>query len=312
MASCFLLSAGIQEEFLSHFQGWVEYLEGHIGRLLWNLCVILAILAAAKLLLAILSKCTNRLMKSPRYHQNERQGKRVDTMMTLVRSVARYAVYCVAILMIFSQLGFGSVLENLLVTAGIGSIAIGFGAQSLVKDVVTGLFMMFENQFAVGDYIKTDDVEGTVEATAMRVTYVRVFTGQQVIIPNGLITRVTNYSRGQALAVVVIATPYEEDTQRLIGVIQQAAEEYASAHPDLVEGKPETQGIVEFSNSGVNIRLICKTKPMAYWEVERGLRLAVKERFDQLGIPFPYPHVVTSGGTPAEKAAPKEPLCAEE
>ena len=251
MISQFLLATSVREEFLSHFQAWTNYLEENIGRLLWNICVILAILAAAKILLGIFSKCTDRLMKSPRYHQSERQGKRVDTMMTLVRSVARYAIYCVAVLMIFSQLGFGSVLQNLLVTAGIGSIAIGFGAQSLVKDVVTGLFMMFENQFAVGDYIKTDDIEGTVEATAMRVTYVRVFTGQQVIIPNGLITRVTNYSRGQALAVVIISTPYEEDTRRLIGVIQQAAEEYADAHADLVEEKPQVQGIVEFAASSV-------------------------------------------------------------
>ncbi|HIX65614.1 MAG TPA: mechanosensitive ion channel family protein [Candidatus Anaerotruncus excrementipullorum] len=302
-----LLAAGIGEEFFSHFQNWLAYLESHLGRLLWNICVILAILAAAKLLLAIFSKCTDRMMKSPRYHQSERQGKRIDTMMTLMRSVARYAIYCVAALMIFSQLGFGTVLQNLLVTAGIGSIAIGFGAQSLVKDVVTGLFMMFENQFAVGDYIKTGDVEGTVEATAMRVTYVRVFTGQQVIIPNGLITQVTNYSRGNALAVVVIATPYEEDSRRMMGVIQQAAQEYADAHPDLVEEAPRVQGIVELAGSSVNIRLVCKTKPMAYWEVERGLRLAVKERFDQLGISFPYPHLVAvQEGQPQQATAPAE------
>ena len=279
-----LEAASIGTQFSQNLEELFASFQENAGRLLWNFCAVLLIFLGARLLLGLVSKGTRSVMRSKKYHATEGQGKRIDTMMTLTRSVARYAIYFIAILMAFAQLGFGSVLQNLLVTAGIGSLAIGIGAQSLVKDVATGFFLMFENQFSVGDYIKVDDAEGTVEATAMRVTYLRTFSGQQVILPNGSINRVVNYSRGGAVAVVVVSTAYESDTRAVIELIRQAAQDYAAAHPELVEDAPYVQGVVELAPSSVDVRLVCKTKPMKHWEVERGLRLAVKERFDSLGL----------------------------
>jgi small conductance mechanosensitive channel len=251
--------------------------------------MVLLIFIAAKIVLAVVSAWTERIMRSPRYHKNEQQGKRVNSMMSLTRSVLRYFIYFVAFLATLRQLGFGNLMSNLLVTAGIGSVAIGFGAQSLVKDVVTGFFMMFENQFSVGDYVRVDDIEGTVEATAMRVTYLRTPKGEQVIIPNGSISRIRNYARGTALALVNISTPYDADTKKMMQIILQAAAEYAKQHEELIAEPPYVQGATEFSDWGITIGLACKVQSMKQWEVERGLRLAVKEAFDKEGLLFAHP-----------------------
>ena len=293
----------ISSQFISKFNDLLSRLAQHGGYYLWDILVICFILLAAKGILRVVSALTKRAMGLEKYHRTVQQGKRVDTMMTLLRSVARYGIYFVAFLMILQQLGWGKAMENLLVTAGIGSLAIGFGAQNLVRDVVTGFFMMFENQFSVGDYIKTGDAEGTVEATAMRVTYLRSLQGDQIIIPNGSIERVVNYSRGSCTSSVTISTAYEADTRQVIWIIKEAMKDYAREHSDLIVEPPVVLGITDFGASSVDIGILCKAKPLKQWEVERGIRLAVKEQFDRLGVEFPYPHIVTM---PYEK--PTEPL----
>ena len=217
------------------------------------------------------------------------QARRVQTMMTMTRSTFRYIVYGICTLMILAQLGFGNAINNLLLSAGIGSLALGIGAQSLIKDVVTGFFMMFEKQFSVGDYVKLDDVEGTVTATAMRVTYLKNFAGQQIIIPNGSIGRVINYSRMDSLAKITVGTPYEADTRQVMEVLDQAVKAYAKEVKDILVEEPKIQGITDLADSSVNITVICRTLPCCHWEVERGLRLAVKEALDKAGIGIPYP-----------------------
>ena len=291
-------------------QFWITLLQNS-GSYLWTLLTIVVILLGARLILAVVSRATRKVMENRRYHRDAFQGKRVDTIMTLSRSVMRYAIYFVAIMMILSQLGFEGVTRSLLGAAGIGSLAIGFGAQNLVKDVVTGFFMMFENQFSVGDYIQTETDEGFVEATAMRVTYLRTFKGEQVIIPNGTISRVVNHTRGGAVAEVIVSTAYEADTRQVMGIIQQAVDRYAAAHQDLIQEMPVVPGIQSLGASSVDIVIRCKVKSLNQWEVERGIRLAVKEEFDRLGVEFPYPRVVlASMGEHAPKtvapAAPEE------
>lgn len=294
----------IGEQFYDNFLRLLNYFESNGGDLLWKLMMIAIVFVLAKLLLSAISRFTKHMMSAERYHQTEYQGKRVDTLMTLLRSVARYGIYFIAILIVLGQLGMSNVISNLIVTAGIGSVAIGFGAQSLVKDVVTGLFMMFESQFSVGDYVQIDDNTGTVEATAMRVTYLRTFKGEQVIIPNGSISRITNYSRGDNLAYLKIATPYEQDTAEVMELIQKAAEGYAGAHTELILAAPYVQGIVEFADSAVLIGVGCKVHSMKQWEVERGLRLAIKEAMDEAGVSFPYPHRVVQQSAPAHPLQP--------
>ncbi len=292
----------VSDQFFSRLEGLLTKITQNLGYLLWDILVVALILLLAKVALELVSRLTSSAMKRKAYHVNEYQGKRVDTMMTLLRSIARYMIYFTALLLILQQFGLGKPMENLLMTAGIGSLAIGFGAQNLVKDVVTGFFMMFENQFSVGDYIKTEDSEGTVTATAMRVTYLRSLKGDQIIVPNGSITRVINYTRSSYVAAITVSTAYEADTRQVLHVIDQAVQAYAKEHEDLVIEPPFVQGITNFGDSSVDIGVICKVQPMKQWEVERGMRLAIKELFDELGVEFPYPHMVTVPYTPASTA----------
>ena len=192
---------GVGEQFMQNLEGLLQKLMRNRGNILWGLCLILLTVLLAKVALRVISAVTGHVLKNKRYQNDAPASKRMRTLMTLLRSVTRYLIYFVAFLVVLSILGMGKPLSNLLLTAGIGSLAIGFGAQNLVRDVVSGMFMIFENQFSVGDYIKIDDVEGTVEATAMRVTYLRSMKGDQIIIPNGTIERVINYNKGNARCV---------------------------------------------------------------------------------------------------------------
>jgi len=295
--------ATISGQLLMKLETLVEYFRGNAGELIWNVIVVAVILLLAKLALYLISLGTKSTMQKQKYHRSEKQGKRIDTMMTLLRSAARYVIYFIALLLILRQFNLFESMKGLVVTAGIGSLAIGFGAQNLVKDVVTGFFMMFENQFSVGDYIKTEEFEGTVEATAVRVTYLRTFKGEQVIIPNGTISRVVNYSRGDNVASITVSTPYEADTRKMIQLIERAVTLYASENTDVIKEPPVVQGITSFGSSTVDIGVICKVHSMKQWQVERGMRLAVKEMLDRNDIDYPYPRIITMDYAPPKELA---------
>lgn len=226
-----------------------------------------AIFLAARFALAVVSRMTRHVMNSARYHRTESGGKRTDTVMTLTRSFSRYLIYSVALVMALVELGVGDLVNNLIVTAGIGSVAIGFGAQSLVKDMVTGFFLMFENQFSVGDYIKVDGQEGYVEATAMRVTYLRTFKGEQIIIPNGNISQVINYTRGGYTAVVSVKVPFTMDADTVLEAVRLAAERACAGNPDVIE-PPKLRGVTAFDQYGYEVTAAAKVKALTQWGCE--------------------------------------------
>lgn len=256
------------------------------------ICVL--IWFAARFLIARITKYTAGILKGTRIpkKQQEKDIRRAKSIATLARSTLRYLIYFVAILAMLSILGISDA-TTLLASAGIGSIAIGFGAQNLVKDVIAGLFMVFENQYAVGDYVKLSteggDVEGTVEAIAMRVTYIRNFLGQQFIVPNGAIQLVTNCTRGDWMAVVDVPVAYEEDTRRACDIALEAATQCAKAMPEHALEEPKVSGIVAFNDSTLNIRVVCRAAATKQWELERKMRLAIKEAFDEHGVRVPFP-----------------------
>lgn len=279
------------EQFMARMTQLFDSIQLGLGDFLWNLVLVLVVLLLVRLSLLGVSIITKRVMREERYHRDESQGRRIDTLMTLIRSVARYIIYFVAVLYILGLFGLSQPLNGLIAAAGVGSLAIGFGAQNLVKDVVTGLFMIFENQFSVGDYVQIDSCIGSVEATAMRVTYLRTLQGEQIIIPNGTISRVTNFTRGNSVAQVIISTAYEADTRQILEIITQAVAAYAEENPHLVLETPTVLGIIDFAPSSIDIGIRCKTPAMSHRQVERGLRLIIKETFERQGVAFPYPHM---------------------
>lgn len=298
------------QQFLENLTELLGFLRDNFGNFLWRLLGVVFIFFCAGLVMKWISKFTAHTMEKNRAILSVDQSRRVDTLMTLIRSAARYLVYFVAFLLVLGQFGGGMVQNVLVAVGGIGGIAFGFGAQNLVKDVVTGLFMIFENQFSVGDYIQTEEATGTVEAIALRVTYLRSPKGDQIIVPNGSIQRVINYNRGSYVAVITVPTVYENDTRRVIAVMEEALTAYGEAHRDLLEELPVVRGVDTLGSATVDISAACRVKPMMQWEVERGMRLAVKEAFDRHGIRHPYPRVVTIPGVEEAPLLPEEPPAA--
>lgn len=294
------------EQLTGHFQTAMANSGVFLADALWALFKVGLIFLAARFSLAMVSRMTRHVMTSERYHRTEARGKRTDTVMTLTRSFSRYLIYAVALVLALVELGVGDLVNNLIVTAGIGSVAIGFGAQSLVKDMVTGLFLMFENQFSVGDYIKVDGQEGYVEATAMRVTYLRTFKGEQIIIPNGNISQVINYTRGGYTAVVAVKVPYSMDADAVLEAVRLAAERACDGNPDVIE-PPKLRGVTSFDQYGFEVTVAAKVKALTQWGCEWAIRREILREFGERGLEI----ASISGGSAPSQSAVQESEAAE-
>jgi small conductance mechanosensitive channel len=223
--------------------------------------------------------------------------RRETTLERLVENVFSYVVYFVAVLMILEQ--FIDV-KGLIAGAGVAGLAIGFGAQNLVKDVITGFFIIFEDQFSVGDYVRIGSFEGYVEQIGLRTTKIVSWTGELYILPNSSINEVTNYSINNSIAVVDIKVAYEEDVEKAEAAIEEVMEEMAVNYPEMVR-PPEILGVQMLGTSDVMIRVIAETLPMEHWHIGREIRKAVKQRFDEKKIRAPYPKLVTYRRDEAEE-----------
>ncbi|MBU7007529.1 mechanosensitive ion channel family protein [Phosphitispora fastidiosa] len=240
----------------------------------------------------------NRILK-PRDQKFYFDERRLLTLKTLAKSILRYAVYFIVGFTVLGQIAqlTGTDLKGFLAGAGILGVALGIGAQSLVRDVITGFFILLENQYVVGEYITTGGFSGFVEEIELRVTKLRDWGGEYHIIPNGQITAVTNFSRGNMRALVEIGIAYEEDIDKALDVMQKTAIELAGEFGDVIAEGPEVLGVVALGPSEVVIRTVAKTRPMEQWRVERELRKRFKEAFDREGIEIPYPRqVIITGG----------------
>ena len=257
-----------------------------------DLAIIIIIFIAAKLILNIISKITGRTIKNADKLNDTNVSQQIKTSMTITHSANRYVVYFLAIILCLRVVGLGDKVSSALVAAGIGGLVISFGAQSIVKDMLAGLFLMFEKQFFVGDYIRIGEYEGTVTSIALRVTYLNC-AGKKVIIPNGEIRDVVNYSKSNSLAIVTIPTSYDADTRKVIKVMQSVIDKYYETHGDLLtENKAIVSGIDSLQDSSVNLVARVETKPLKHWEVQKELTLLIKEEFDKKKIEIPYSQIV--------------------
>lgn len=217
--------------------------------------------------------------------------QRVQTVSALVGNV---------VLVVFVIIGAITTLETvgipiapLLASVGVIGLAVSFGAQSLVKDVISGTFMLLEGQFGIGDVVRVGDASGSVERITLRTTTLRDLYGAVHIIPNGEITRVTNLTKAWSKNVLDIGVAYKEDVDRVIEVLRDEGAQFAEDENwgQLLLDPPEVLGIDSFGDSAVVIRMVSRTLPLKQWEVGRELRRRIKKRFDAEGIEIPYPHV---------------------
>ena len=217
--------------------------------------------------------------------------RRAETLGSVLTNAARAVVVAFFLLMTLQE--FGVNIGPLVAGAGVAGVALGFGAQSLVKDVISGFFLLMENQFGVGDIVNVDDKHtGTVERMTLRITQLRDAEGRAHFVPNGSIVRVVVLSKDFARALVDVEVDYGTDPDRAFEVLRQAGAELHADWPDQVLEPLEVKGIETLSPSGFIIRTFTKTAPGAQWEVARELRRRILLAFRQAGIEIPYPQRV--------------------
>jgi moderate conductance mechanosensitive channel len=232
-----------------------------------------------------------------------RREQRARTMASILKSLTTATIGGIAALMILDELGIAT--GPLLASAGIVGIAVGFGAQALVRDVISGVFMLIEDQYGVGDVVDLGDASGVVEAVGLRVTRIRDVNGTVWYIRNGQVLRVGNQSQGWARAVLDVGIAYGEDIGRAETLLLDVANALRRDEKfgGLVLEDPEMWGIESVTADGVVLRLVVKTEPLQQWAVARELRRRIKDRFDAEGIRVAHPQsaVWVAGDTPAKR-----------
>ena len=229
-----------------------------------------------------------------------RREQRARTMASVLKSLTTWTIGVIVVLTVLDALGIPT--GPLLASAGIVGVAVGFGAQALVRDVISGIFMLAEDQYGVGDVVDLGDASGVVEAVGLRITRVRDVDGTVWYIRNGQVLRVGNRSQGWARAVLDVGIAYGEDVTRaeelLLDVAKQLKDD--TEFGPLVLEEPEMWGVESVSADGVVLRLVVKTQPLQQWAVARELRRRIKERFDGEGVRVAHPQsaVWVAGDTP--------------
>jgi small-conductance mechanosensitive channel len=216
-----------------------------------------------------------------------RATQRIEALASVLRSVVSFVVWLIAGLLILGELGFD--LAPLLAGAGILGVAIGFGSQSLVKDFLSGFFILVEDQFGVGDVVDLEPgISGTVEAVSLRTTRLRSVDGTVWHVPNGEIRRVGNMSQHWSRALLDIDVAYDTDLAHARTVIKRVADELWNEGTDILE-EPDLWGVESLGRHAVTLRLVVKTRPSRQWVVARELRERIKRAFDAEGIEIPFP-----------------------
>ncbi len=226
--------------------------------------------------------------------ERSRAEARAETLGHVLRSVVVAMVWGFTALIILGEIGVN--LGPLIAGAGIGGVALGFGAQSIVKDFLSGLFMLIEDHYGVGDWVDVGYASGTVEEVSLRSTTLRDIRGTVWHVPNGEIARVANYSQLWSKALVDVEVAYDTDVRVAMGVMQQVANDLWNDPEwggDELSEPPTVFGIQSLGASGIGLRLAVKTEPSLQWSVEREIRLRLKEAFDAAGIEIPFPQQTT-------------------
>lgn len=254
-----------------------------------GLIKVIAILVLAAILLKVVKITLHNIFKVRQKTLLRISERREATLLRLLDNISTYIVYFVSIIMILDTIGIP--IATILAGAGIVGLAVGFGAQSLVKDIITGFFIIFEDQFSVGDFIRVGNFEGYVEEIGLRTTKIKSWTGEIHILPNGNIAEVTNFSLSNSVAVVDVSIAYEGDIEHAENVIRELLRELPEKYEDMVAA-PELLGIQSLAASEVVLRIVCETKPMRHLYISRMLRKEIKLRLDEHGIEIPFPRIV--------------------
>jgi small conductance mechanosensitive channel len=284
------LSLAELREFLT-----IERITPFVLSLARVLLILLGALIAAKVasrfVIALRSRIVGLMMARRRGDETTFElEKRAATFGGIIRKTLGIAIWVVAVGMALREIGFD--IAPILAGAGVVGLAVGFGAQNLVRDVITGLFMLVENQISVNDVVIINGTGGLVEEVNLRTTVLRSVDGTVHIFPNGAITSLSNMTHKYSYYVFDLGVAYKEDTDRVVSVLREIAEEMRQedAYRSLILEPLDVLGVDKFADSAVVIKARIKTQPTKQWEVGREMNRRIKKRFDQEGIEIPFPH----------------------
>jgi len=223
-----------------------------------------------------------------RLSTSARRVQRTKTMGGLLKSFVTGIIVAIFGTMVLGELGIN--IAPIIASAGIIGLALGFGAQSLVKDYLSGIFMIFEDQYGVGDVVDVGEAAGTVEAVSLRITRLRALDGTVWYVPNGAILRVGNQSQNWARAVIDVNVGYGEDIPHVTQVLKEVAHDLwqDEEYKNVVIEEPEVTGVEALTADSVTLRVLVKTQPLEQWGVARALRQRIKARLDHEGIEIPF------------------------
>lgn len=277
-----------------------------LARVLIRIGIILTIawgmLALSRRLIPLLR------LQLQKHTDDPEQVKRLETLGRVFRYIVAVIITLITGMLVLSELGIS--IAPILASAGIVGVAIGFGAQSLVKDYFNGFFLLIENQIQHGDVVTVAELGGLVEEITLRYIRLRDYEGTVHYIPNGSVTTVSNRSRGFAYALVDIGVAYREDVEEVFGVIREIA---AGMRADqtlgpLILEDLDLAGIDAWADSAVTIRFRIKVAPLQQWTVKREFLLRLKKEFDRRGIEIPFPHLTLYAGAAKDGSAPALPV----
>jgi small-conductance mechanosensitive channel len=255
----------------------------------------------------------NRMIRLFRVRIAQRLGdreqiNRAETIGRVFRYIVNVTISLIAVVLILSELGIS--VAPILGAAGVVGLAVGFGAQSLVKDYFTGFFILLENQLTRGDVVEIAGKSGLVEDVTLRFVRLRDYSGNVHYVPNNLITTVTNMSRSFAQAVIDVGVAYREDTDQVVGIMRavgRGMREDPQFGPKILD-ELEIAGVDQWADSAVVLRCRFKVAPLQQWDVRREFLRRLKKAFDHQGIEIPFPHVTVYAGAGKDGGAPPFPL----
>jgi small-conductance mechanosensitive channel len=289
-------------EFTRFFRTW---LDGPLTALFWIAVILVIALVIRALAHRMISRITLRMAEATMSEKirersrtvfegspvllNQRRAQRARTMGSVLRSIASIVIMGMAFFSILGQLGLN--LTPVLASATVIGMAVGFGAQNIVKDFLAGLFMLLEDQYGVGDVIDVGSAKGTVEAVTLRVTRMRDVNGVVWYVPNGEIKKVGNESQNWGRAVLDIPVDIHEDVEKVKEILKTTADELHVASPwdELILEEPSVWGVQAISGDALIVRLVLKTAPGKQADVARELRERVKKAFDEAGVTVATP-----------------------
>jgi Small-conductance mechanosensitive channel len=280
---------GMHEQLTSWIESLVKWIFTSGIKIVFIIIIAYVIKAIAK---RFIQKIVKAAMASEKFMTEDAELKRMTTLVSVFSWTVNTLIFIIAGIMVIEE--FGVNIAPILTGAGILGVAVGFGGQYLVKDVISGFFIIFENQYRIGDVIEVEGLNGTVEDISLRKTTLRDADGTQHYIPHGEIRKVSNHTRQFAKINLKVGVAYEANLDHVEAVVNKIGQEMVNdpAWKDAINDAPKYLRVNSLDDSSVSILITGETKPQDQWRVAGELRKRIKETFEKEGIDLPYPQTV--------------------